>query len=113
MAAPAPTCCTAARAPICSLSNPPHTPNEGVFYDHIMDFSSAEGDKISLSRIDANSIAAGNQAFTYIGAGAFTGVAGQLKYVGGFIQGDTNGDRAADFMIECNAFNLSASDFYL
>ena len=43
----------------------------------------------------------------------FTGVAGQLNYVGGYVQGDTNGDRTADFMIEVNAFSLSASDFFL
>ena len=63
--------------------------------------------------IDANSIVAGNQAFSYIGAAAFSGTAGQLKYVDGFVQGDTNGDSIADFMIETNAFSLSASDFFL
>jgi hypothetical protein len=29
------------------------------------------------------------------------------------VQGDVNGDRAADFMIEVNAFSLAASDFIL
>ena len=86
---------------------------DGFFYDHIMDFSSASSDKIDLRVIDANSIVAGNQAFSYIGAAAFSGTAGQLKYVGGFVQGDTNGDSIADFMIETNAFSLSASDFFL
>ena len=86
---------------------------DGVLHDHVMDFSSAEGDRIHLSGIDANSTVAGNQAFTYIGAGAFSGTAGQLNYVGGFVQGDTNGDRVADFMIEVNAFSLSATDFFL
>ena len=86
---------------------------DGVLHDHIMDFSSAAGDKIDLSGIDANSIVSGNQAFSYIGAAAFSGTAGQLKYVGGFVQGDINGDRIADFMIEVNAFSLSASDFFL
>ena len=79
----------------------------------IVDFSSAEGDRICLSGIDANTTVAGNQAFTYIGAAAFTGVAGQLNYIGGFVQGDTNGDRVADFRIEVNAFSLSATDFLL
>jgi trimeric autotransporter adhesin len=86
---------------------------DGVLHDHIMDFSSAQGDRIHLTDIDANSTAAGNQAFTYIGAAAFSGTAGQLNYVGGFVQGDTNGDRVADFMIEVNAFSLSATDFFL
>jgi serralysin len=86
---------------------------DGVFHDHIIDFSSAQGDRINLVGIDANYTVAGNQAFTYIGATAFTGVAGQLRYFGGFVQGDVSGDGLADFMIEVNAFNLSASDFFL
>jgi Ca2+-binding RTX toxin-like protein len=86
---------------------------DGVRHDHIFDFSSAEGDRILLDGIDANSAVAGDQAFTYIGSAAFTGVAGQLNYLGGFVQGDTNGDRVADFMIQVNASSLSASDFVL
>jgi Ca2+-binding RTX toxin-like protein len=84
---------------------------DGVLHDHIMDFSS--GDRIDVSSIDANSMVAGNQAFSYLGANAFTGVAGQLNYVGGYVQGDVNGDRVADFMLEVNAFSLAASDFIL
>jgi Ca2+-binding RTX toxin-like protein len=54
---------------------------DGLLHDHIMDFSS--GDRIDVSSIDANSMVAGNQAFSYLGANPFTGVAGQLNYVGG------------------------------
>src|SRR6202008_3440530 len=43
--------------------------------DQITDFSHAEGDHIDLSNIDANALATGNQAFTYIGAATFTDVA--------------------------------------
>jgi Ca2+-binding RTX toxin-like protein len=86
---------------------------DGVLHDHIIDFSSAEGDRIDLSGIDANSLDAGNQTFAYLDSAFFGGRAGQLCYVGGFLQGDTNGDRVADFMIEVNAFSLSASDLYL
>ena len=86
---------------------------DGVRHDRIFDFSSAEGDSIMLGSIDANTYVAGDQAFTYIGSAAFTGVAGQLNYIGGFVQGDTNGDRVADFMIQVNAASLSASDFSL
>lgn len=43
---------------------------------------------------------AGNQAFRFIGAGAFTGVDGQLRFAGGLLQGDTNGDGIADIEIK-------------
>lgn len=56
-------------------------------------------DKIDLSAIDANQSAAGDQAFTFIGAAAFTDVSGQLQYSGGVLSGDVNGDGAADFQI--------------
>jgi Ca2+-binding RTX toxin-like protein len=69
--------------------------------DRIMDFNRMQGDRINLAVIDANSALAGNQAFTFIGAGAFTGVAGQLGYTpiaGGVrVRGDINGDGSADF----------------
>jgi Ca2+-binding RTX toxin-like protein len=71
--------------------------------DRILDFA-AGSDKVDLSRIDADSNAAGNQAFTWIGSDTFDGVAGQLRaYQDGnswFVQGDTNGDSQADLVIE-------------
>ncbi len=71
--------------------------------DTIEDFNTSGGDIIDLSLIDANTAAAGDQAFAFIGTGAFTGIAGQLRYQqsGGdtFVQGDVNGDGVADFMI--------------
>jgi Ca2+-binding RTX toxin-like protein len=45
--------------------------------DQIRDFSHAQGDRIDLSAIDAITGGA-NNAFTFIGAGAFTGMAGQI-----------------------------------
>ena len=81
--------------------------------DDIIDFSHAEGDRIDVSAIDANSLLAGDQAFSFIGSGAFTGMAGQLRFAGGFVQGDLNGDATADFMIHANALSLAAGDFVL
>ncbi len=56
--------------------------------DRLPDFSQAEGDRIDLSLIDANSTggAPGDQAFAFIGSAAFSNVAGQLRYEqsGGF-----------------------------
>lgn len=87
--------------------------------DFIGDFVHAQ-DKIDLSGIDANvrANAAGNQAFIWIGASGFTGVAGQLHMTteGGrtIVSGDVNGDRAADFQIELHtSVALTATDFVL
>ena len=86
--------------------------------DIVEDFSLAQGDRIDLSRIDANVNAGRNQAFTFIGTSAFTGHAGQLDYsvVNGnaFVYGDVNGDGKADFSIEvAHATSLVKADFRL
>ena len=47
--------------------------------DFISDFSRVQGDKIDLSTIDARVHTTGNQAFTFIGQGQFTGE-GQLRF---------------------------------
>jgi Ca2+-binding RTX toxin-like protein len=65
----------------------------------IADFQSGI-DRIDLSAIDANTLVAGNQAFTFVGSRAFSRVAGQLRYSGGILSGDTNGDGVADFEIQ-------------
>ena len=70
--------------------------------DKVMDFVSGT-DRIDLSLIDANSGAAGNQAFNFVGTAAFTNTAGELRYQvsGGqtHIFGDVNGDGVADLHI--------------
>lgn len=86
--------------------------------DIITDFSSKEGDIINLGLIDANSKTAKNDAFSFIGEGAFTKVAGQLHYVqveGGIVvEGDLNGDAKADFSIFLQGVtHVTATDFVL
>jgi Ca2+-binding RTX toxin-like protein len=89
----------------------------GAGADRITDFSHAQGDRIDLVSIDASTAAAGDQAFSFIGAAAFTGVAGQLRAVSGgitVILGDVNGDRVADFQINLTgAAGLVTGDFML
>ena len=81
--------------------------------DTITDFERGI-DKIDLHLIDANSSSAGDQAFTFIGANAFGGHAGELNYVNGVLSGDVNGDRVVDFQITlANKAVLSAGDFVL
>jgi Ca2+-binding RTX toxin-like protein len=86
--------------------------------DRIADFSHAQGDRVDLSAIDANTAAAGDQAFSFIGSGAFTHQAGQLRATvsGGVttIAGDINGDGVSDFHIQLTgAIGLVAVDFVL
>jgi Ca2+-binding RTX toxin-like protein len=47
--------------------------------DFIVDFSHKQGDRIDLAAIDTNEQASGDQAFTFIGQGQFTG-AGQVRF---------------------------------
>lgn len=81
-------------------------------------------DRIDLSQIDASTKAGGNQAFSFIAKSAFSGTAGQLHYILSnpsgtandktIIEGDINGDRAADFQIELTGLKtLVKADFIL
>jgi Ca2+-binding RTX toxin-like protein len=86
--------------------------------DTVGDFSHAQGDKIYLSTIDANTGVAGNQAFSFIGTGAFTHHAGELRFfaqgANGIVAGDVNGDATADFHIFLSGVApLAAGDFLL
>lgn len=83
------------------------------YRDEIRDFE--EGlDLIDVSRIDAQSSRAGDQAFKFIGSKAFTGTEGQLRYENGVVSGDINGDRSTDFQIALTDLSpLHASDFIL
>jgi trimeric autotransporter adhesin len=70
-------------------------------YDLITDFL-AGTDRIDLLTMDANSVIAGDQAFAFIGTGAFTG-AGQLRYsfngTNTLVQGNVDAVLGADFEI--------------
>ena len=84
--------------------------------DTIYDFTHGQGDKISLSGIDANSALTGDQAFVFKGSAAFSGTYGELRFdkqaSDTYIYGDINGDKVADFAIHLDdAIALQASDF--
>jgi Ca2+-binding RTX toxin-like protein len=81
--------------------------------DQIIDFSSAQGDKINVAGIDANTQAPGDEAFAYIFASAFTNVAGQLRYADHMLEGDVNGDGTADFQVHVNVVGFARGDFVL
>ena len=85
--------------------------------DVITDFNQAEGDIIDLSAIDA--IAGGDDdSFTFIGRGAFSGTAGELKFFvengNTFIAGDIDGDGVADVVVQLEGvYDLTSVDFGL
>jgi Ca2+-binding RTX toxin-like protein len=86
--------------------------------DVIQGFSSAQGDKILLSMIDADLSTALNDKFVFVGTKAFSGKAGELRYESkdgsALVSGDLDGDRIADFTIAITgASSLAASDFSL
>jgi hypothetical protein len=84
--------------------------NDGA--DRITDFN-ARDDRIDLSKIDANSSTAANDAFSFIGNAAFSNVAGQLRFAGGYLEGDVNGDGIADLSIQLGRTAIAVDNFVL
>jgi Ca2+-binding RTX toxin-like protein len=85
--------------------------------DRIKDFV-AGTDKIDLTQIDADTGLANDQAFSFIGAGAFSHTAGELqaKAFGAntLVSGDVDGNGKADFQILLSgSVALQAADFLL
>ena len=84
--------------------------------DLIVDFVQGE-DTFDLSGIDAVT-GGGDDAFTFIGTGAFSGTAGELRAVAlgpnTLVSADVNGDAAADFTVLVTGNHvLLGSDFVL
>jgi Ca2+-binding RTX toxin-like protein len=80
--------------------------------EKITDF--APGDKIDLAGVDVNDSLEGDQAFTFVGTSAFTGMAGQLRYQSGTLSGDVDGDLNTDFVIQLTGSPaLTTTDFVL
>ncbi len=76
------------------------------------------GDRFDLSAIDAVTGGPSNEAFTFIGTAAFSGVAGQLRAYQDaarwWVEADVNGDSVADLVIDVEApLLLSADQFIL
>ncbi|WP_310417002.1 cadherin-like domain-containing protein [Mycoplana sp. BE70] len=91
--------------------------------DIVTDFVRGE-DRLDVSKIDADTKIAGDQAFAWRGKGEFSGKAGDLIFrtfdVKGtandrtIVYGDVNRDGRADFQIElAGIINLTRSDFIL
>jgi Ca2+-binding RTX toxin-like protein len=90
--------------------------------DTILDFT--RGDRINLGRIDADGNAAnGDTKFTYLGDGAFTGAAGELRVSAHpqfgrtwVVEADVDGDKVADltiYLVGPTGFLPQVGDFIL
>lgn len=81
--------------------------------DKITDFQRG-ADRVDLLAIDANTLLAGDQAFSFIAGKAFGGVAGQIRFANGVISADVTGDKVADFQISVDGLMaMAAVDFIL
>lgn len=87
--------------------------------DIIVDFEADIGERIEISRFDADLTQSQNQAFNFVGTAAFSNTAGELRFdqssgSNTIIQADQDGDGLADFEIELlGTVDLLASNFLL
>ena len=85
--------------------------------DRFSDFNPGE-DRIDISKIDADPLLAGNQAFQFMGTGSFTMGKGQVRYellpglTGVLVTGHL-GDGVIAFQFEVGVLSLTASDIIL
>lgn len=80
--------------------------------DTILRFESGR-DTIDLSAIDAVAGRKGNQAFTWIGADAFSGRAGEVRFANGTLVADVDGDRTADLLVRVTGDPVAQADLIL
>ncbi len=83
--------------------------------DLVRDFLRAQFDVIDLSALDANTLLAGDQAFSFVGMAAFSQVAGELRYslsgTTSSLAGDVDGNGVADFLLQLSSVtSVVASD---
>ena len=83
--------------------------------DLISDFQGGlGGDRLDLSAIDWNPAQPGIQPLRFVGGAEFSGSAGEVRYQGGLVSADGNGDGVADMEIGLlGAPSLAASDLLL
>ena len=83
----------------------------------LADLDRSLGEVIDLGPINAIAATLANDAFSFIGGAAFSGVAGQLRWAESagerLIEGDVNGDRVADLTIRTPALGPVGADWFV
>ncbi len=85
--------------------------------DIITDFDQGLDERIGLTGVDGNEGLGGVQSFKFIGTSAYSGTAGELRFVqesgNTFVEGNTDTDTVADFVIRLNGlYTLDVTDFF-
>ena len=85
-----------------------------------MDFNHAEGDLIDLKTIDADVLAVGNQAFSFIGTAGFSGAPGEIRYyqetfctTNTYLQINTDTDFEPEAMIMLEGILTPQADWFV
>lgn len=86
--------------------------------DHVADFSAAAGDRLDLSAIDARPDLEGDQAFSFVGTGGYSGAGGEIRTAQAssalMVFVDVDGDGRTDMSLALDGVtSLSAADFIL
>jgi phospholipase/lecithinase/hemolysin len=73
--------------------------------DRILDFTAIEGDRIGINAVLGITNSLAGQGWTYIDSANFNGVAGELRFANGLLQGDTDGNRIANLQIQLDGIS--------
>ena len=73
--------------------------------DRIFDFTAIEGDRIGINAVLGITNSLAGQGWTYINSANFSGVAGELRFANGLLQGDIDGNRIANLQIQLDGIN--------
>ena len=82
-----------------------------LWRDTIIDFNGLEGDRLGIDAVLDGSDPFANRGWNYIGSEAFTGAAAELRFAGGHLLGDVDGDGKADLRIHLLGVSTFKSDW--
>jgi hypothetical protein len=82
-----------------------------LWRDTIIDFNGRDGDRLGIDAVLDGSDPFANRGWNYIGSEAFTGAAAELRFAGGHLLGDVDGDGKADLRIHLLGVSTFNSDW--
>ena len=82
-----------------------------LWRDTIIDFNGLEGDRLGIDAVLDGPNPFANPGWNYIGSEAFTGAAAELRFAGGHLLGDVDGDGKADLRIHLLGVSTFNSDW--